>query len=87
MTQKIVSCLDDRTIDQRGDIGSKVRIGAIKACAVLLERRLKSEDERQTIIAKLGGLATEKLDKVRWEAWQCLRDHLSASSTYKNNFR
>ena len=66
-------CLADYTIDQRGDVGSLVRIEAITAVATVLRKNIVSLRNRKTLAAKICGLAVEKLDKVRWRAWNCLQ--------------
>lgn len=72
----ILKSLNDYTIDQRGDIGSLVRMEGINAAAVFLDNKSLGLDAKKPLIAKLGGLAVEKIDKVRWKAWVCLRPHL-----------
>lgn len=73
LSNALEACLVDYTIDQRGDVGSLVRIEAIKAVATVLRKNLVSLPNRQTLAAKICGLAVEKLDKVRWRAWNCLQ--------------
>lgn len=80
MTTSIIealqTCLDDYTNDQRGDIGSHLRIVAIEAVDIaLLHRLLPEEESRRTLISRVCRLAGEKLDKVRIRAWQCLQDN------------
>ena len=72
----LLSCLNDYTIDRRGDIGSLVRLEAIDAIGLALSHHLLSALEpRRSILARICGLAVEKLDKVRYRAWTCLHDH------------
>lgn len=66
-------CLQDYTIDQRGDIGSLVRMEAIDAVTMILRKKLLNVEEEQKLIARICGLAVEKLDKVRYRAWGCLQ--------------
>jgi hypothetical protein len=69
----IRSGLKDYTIDERGDIGSLVRIEAIKCTSSVLEAGvLKDEDElRQGLESDICRLSLEKLDRVRMQAAQC----------------
>ena len=46
---------------------------AIDATAVVLRKGLLSVRERQGMAARICGLAVEKLDKVRFRAWNCLQ--------------
>ncbi|KAH7312791.1 armadillo-type protein [Rhexocercosporidium sp. MPI-PUGE-AT-0058] len=55
--------LDDFTITAQGDVGSKVRIEAVKVAAVMSLPRLRGRVMRT---------AAEKLDKVRREGGKCL---------------
>lgn len=72
----LLSCLNDYTTDRRGDIGSLVRLEAIDAIGVALSHNLLSDLEpRRSLLARICGLAVEKLDKVRFRAWTCLHDH------------
>ncbi len=69
-------CLNDYTTDQRGDVGSMVRVEAIDAVGMALKHGLL-EDQGVTreLVARMCGLASEKLDKVRFRAWAILEDH------------
>ena len=69
------SCLNDYTINERGDVGSFVRIEAIEGVATVLRKSLLGLRDRQELAAKICGLAVEKLDKVRWRAWNCLQSN------------
>ena len=70
----IQECLDDYTIDQRGDIGSLVRMEAIATAQTAIEKDVVLNiSQRQAMIAKICGLAVEKLDKVRLMAARCLQ--------------
>lgn len=72
----LLSCLNDYTIDRRGDIGSLVRLEAIDAVRVALFHNLLLDLEpRRSILARICGLAVERLDKVRFRAWTCLHEH------------
>ncbi|KAL2040021.1 hypothetical protein N7G274_007424 [Stereocaulon virgatum] len=65
-------CLADHTVNRRGDVGSLVRIEAIEAVATVLGKGLLGLRDREKLAARICGLAVEKLDKVRWRAWNCL---------------
>ena len=73
MKDMIELCLNDYTIDQRGDVGSKVRIEAINTVSIILKHNLLSVDERRDLAVRVCGLAVEKLDKVRSQAIHCLQ--------------
>ena len=77
VSQALHTSLNDYTTDRRGDVGSLIRLEAIDATAVVLEKGLLSMRERQNMAARVCGLAVEKLDKVRFRAWNCLRDNWS----------
>lgn len=83
MTMPIIEalqvCLDDYTNDQRGDIGSQLRLQAIECIDIALQHCLLPEKEsRQALIARICRLAGEKLDKVRIRAWRCMQDNWTA---------
>ncbi|KAI9765900.1 MAG: hypothetical protein M1840_007041 [Geoglossum simile] len=74
------SALDDYTVDSRGDVGSWIRMEAIDAVSVGWVsgafRSGNSTSERlveDVLISRVARLAAEKLDKVRFKAWKCLR--------------
>lgn len=73
LSQALHACLNDYTTDRRGDIGSLVRLEAIDATAVVLKKGLVNVSKRQDMAARICGLAVEKLDKVRFRAWNCLQ--------------
>lgn len=74
MIVAIRNCLHDHTIDRRGDIGSKVRIQAIKAVEVMAKRKMLDRSADHTsLVTAIVGLAVEKLDKVRHQAFSCLQ--------------
>ena len=73
LSQALHACLNDYTIDRRGDIGSLIRLEAIDATAVVLKKDLLSISERRAMAARICGLAVEKLDKIRFRAWSCLQ--------------
>ncbi|MCJ1404523.1 hypothetical protein MMC11_007749 [Xylographa trunciseda] len=71
----VLNCLQDYTVDQRGDIGSLVRFEAIEAVHTCHKYgMLDATTQRKELIARICCLAAEKLDKLRFRAWQCLKD-------------
>ncbi|MCJ1251940.1 hypothetical protein MMC30_009178 [Trapelia coarctata] len=67
--------LQDYTTDQRGDVGSLVRIEGIAVVHAAWKHGLLNESaEHRNVIGLVCGLAVEKLDKVRHRAWLCLQD-------------
>ncbi len=53
-----------------------VRVEAIDAVGVALKHNLLRDQEvLQDLVARICGLACEKLDKVRFRAWTLLQDH------------
>jgi hypothetical protein len=75
IAQAIARCLNDYTTDRRGDVGSLVRIEAIASVRAAWKCGLLNKaPTRQALVAKICGLAVEKLDKVRFQAWCCLQD-------------
>ncbi|KAL8774452.1 MAG: hypothetical protein Q9209_000825 [Squamulea sp. 1 TL-2023] len=77
MKMALIECLDDHTIDYRGDIGSDVRIAAINVLS-----QINAEWDASFKYKALGivySLAVEKLDKVRGCAWSCIRNQRIAS--------
>lgn len=75
LSQALHACLSDYTTDRRGDVGSLIRLEAIDATAVVLKKGLLCMRESQDMAARICGLAVEKLDRVRFRAWNCLRDN------------
>ncbi|MCJ1383831.1 hypothetical protein MMC17_006945 [Xylographa soralifera] len=71
----VLNCLQDYTVDQRGDIGSLVRFEAIVAVHTAHSYGMfDATAQKQELVARVCGLAAEKLDKIRFRAWQCLKD-------------
>ncbi|KAJ5607403.1 hypothetical protein N7537_004022 [Penicillium hordei] len=71
-----VEFLNDYTTDRRGDIGSLIRVEAIQAVGILLQRQLDPASRSpliQNLVGCLCRLACEKLDKVRLQAWLSLQ--------------
>lgn len=72
-----VQFLNNYTTDRRGDIGSFIRIEAIQAVQIIMD---KIKDKSipayfQDLLGCLCRLAAEKLDKVRFQAWTCLEKY------------
>ena len=81
LAKALIVCLDDYTTDQRGDVGSLVRIAAVDAVSKVLKKNLLNLSDCQILAAKVCGLAVEKLDKVRWRAWSCLQSNWHVFAT------
>lgn len=64
--------LDDYTTNARGDIGSHVRLEAIKATKTLWDKKKDDEQVVTVLFPRILRLAAEKLDKVRNEAQSAL---------------
>lgn len=64
--------LDDYTTNTRGDIGSHVRLAALKATKTIWTSHIYDEDIISTLFPRMLRLAAEKLDKVRAEAQSAL---------------
>lgn len=74
MDSLLKEALDDYTTDHRGDVGSWVRIEAIRTLEVLVSSFASqiSTPKLLPLIGSLVRLAAERLDKVRLQAWQSL---------------
>ena len=69
----IQSALQDYTTDQRGDVGSLIRLKGIEAVVAAFQKGSLQLTKGDTILLqKVCTLAAEKLDKVREHAWFCL---------------
>lgn len=76
LIEAISRCLDDYTTDQRGDVGSLLRLEAIDAADIALQYHTSLSKQFQELpISKICRLSVEKLDKVRNHAWSCLQNH------------
>ena len=77
MLEALEYCLSDYTIDQqKGDVGSHLRIAALQATGLMLRRQMTHDHSR--LVTKVCGLAVEKLDRVRHRAFACLIDNWEA---------
>ncbi|KAI9842650.1 MAG: hypothetical protein M1837_007017 [Sclerophora amabilis] len=79
IAEVLICCLDDYTIDSRGDVGSWLRYAALNAVSVMSRTGLLHDDVHVTqmekaLLSRVIRLAAEKLDKVRFMAWSCLRE-------------
>lgn len=77
--------LDDYTTNARGDIGSHVRLEAIKATKALWQARDEGREELVTrLFPQILRLAAEKLDRVRIEAKSTLATILRPRYALRN---
>ncbi|OJD22113.1 hypothetical protein ACJ73_06543 [Blastomyces percursus] len=68
--------LNDYTTDRRGDVGSFIRLEAIEAVNIIIESKVPPGPTPMYLKDLMGSvvrLAAEKLDKVRFHAWNCLQ--------------
>lgn len=65
--------LDDYTTNARGDIGSHVRLAAIKATKTIWGSHIHNEETTSILFPRVLRIAAEKIDKVRVEAQSALR--------------
>ena len=91
MIEALTSCLDDHTIDQRGDVGSLVRLEAITVVLQAVDSSsLQEPGACQVLAAAICPLTVEKLDKVRFQAWSCfqrlLGQYAAAVGNAKNGY-
>lgn len=70
LIDNVIAYLNDYTIDRRGDIGSLIRLQALKAVKFIL--KTKGQDRIRDVMMCVVRLSAEKLDKVRQQAWSCL---------------
>jgi hypothetical protein len=75
IADSLIGLLNDYTTDRRGDIGSLVRLEAIQAARVVIQKDAGATSQAyiEKIVGCLCRLAAEKLDKVRLEAWLCFQ--------------
>lgn len=69
----VLKGLSDYTSDQRGDVGSLLRLSSIDAVIALQQESLDN-DEGIRFAQAMARLSAEKLTKVRFAAWSCLKD-------------
>lgn len=75
--------LNDYTIDERGDIGSLVRLQCIACASQIFSTRafLCNPDSVKTLEANIYRISLEKLDRVRLQAAKCRSQHLDLEIT------
>lgn len=71
-TSAIEIGLNDYTVDQRGDVGSWLRIASINAVQACPEGTFDTK-KANSVAQAITRLAAEKLVKVRYMAWKCLK--------------
>lgn len=69
----ILNGLNDYTIDQRGDIGSTLRLKSIETAEAYTLAVGSSSYSVRPLIQTMAKLAAEKLDKLRLQAWLLLQ--------------
>ncbi|KAK5132295.1 hypothetical protein LTR08_009203 [Meristemomyces frigidus] len=82
ITDAMTRGMSDYTIDERGDVGSLVRLQAISCASSILGNQafLNASDASSILGAELARLSLEKLDRVRMAAAQCRWLHLGSQS-------
>ncbi|KAL8803890.1 MAG: hypothetical protein Q9200_006035 [Gallowayella weberi] len=80
LKRPLIDALQDYTIDSRGDIGSEIRLAATEIIDRTTNESWWDHSFNHEAIGIVYGLATEKLDKVRECAWNCIRRYLDALS-------
>ena len=75
IVEALARSLDDYTTDQRGDIGSLLRLEAIHTADQALQNDHSLDRHSQEILlSRICRLSVEKLDKIRNRAWECLKN-------------
>jgi tubulin-specific chaperone D len=59
----LTNCLDDYTVDSRGDVGSWIRMAACESLIPVFQHA--SQHDIRATIGKLLRLSVEKMDRVR----------------------
>lgn len=83
IANSVIDFLNDYTTDRRGDIGSLIRVEAVQAASILLKpdsRLSSSSPVVRSLVGCLCRLSSEKLDKVRLQAWICLQNYWESMS-------
>ena len=76
LIEALSHCLDDYATDQRGDVGSLLRLEAVNTTDSLLSHHTSlPQTSCELLLSKTSRLSVEKLDKVRNRAWSCLQNH------------
>lgn len=84
LLKNVLDFLNDYTTDRRGDIGSLIRVEAIHAARNLHTKTRWDTPVPQQLISCLFRLASEKLDKVRLQAWLCLEKCILGSAGFSH---
>lgn len=79
----ICEFLDDYTTDRRGDIGSSIRLEALHGVQYILRSISQAEFPPYVyeLMQRVIRLSAEKMDKVRLEAWGCLKEFWNIGKT------
>jgi hypothetical protein len=70
----LISLIDDYSVDSRGDVGSMIREAAMKALAIMMPINIELSIK---FMGKLLGQAVDRLDRVRWTAFEILSSLLT----------
>ncbi|KEF55772.1 uncharacterized protein A1O9_08523 [Exophiala aquamarina CBS 119918] len=84
----ITTGLIDYTNDQRGDIGSTLRVQTIEAVDSFRNNPHTTREKKEVLEAVMPivvKLASEKLSSVRFRAWKCVEASLLNTSVFDNN--
>ena len=73
VTNTMIKGLTDYTNDQRGDIGSLLRLQSLEAVDILYAVRHTPASSSSPLLPHVTRLSVEKLNKVRHRAWLCLK--------------
>lgn len=83
MAEVLCCGLDDYTNDQRGDIGSTLRLRSIDTLdAYRIGSSQSSEIIAEAVLPYVAKLASEKLISVRFRAWKCLEGYWRTSTSF-----
>jgi hypothetical protein len=66
----LTMCLDDYTVDSRGDVGSWIRMAACESLITVF--KYTKEENTDDTVGKMLRLSVEKMDRVRSVAGTCL---------------
>ncbi|OJJ37236.1 hypothetical protein ASPWEDRAFT_131348 [Aspergillus wentii DTO 134E9] len=85
LVDHFIGFLNDYTTDRRGDIGSLIRMEALQAAKTILQNEtgpVAISSRAQKVVGCICRLATEKLDKVRLQAWLCLQSFWESTENF-----
>ena len=74
----LTTALTDHTIDQRGDVGSNLRLEGVRAVDIIITLNQESKaptSQPNRPMQEVAKQAAEKLDKIRFQAWLCLEKY------------